>query len=253
MNQGHSDQRPDNMTARQYADAAATRASREVEQTLRASREIAEQASRFAQESAEQTLRAAGAAAEQSALFEREAMDVGRESAAQANRLGRETAEASERAVRASADVIAHNADAMQRAFQSGLSLATQLSEQSLEQIVRIFDLAGERTKEASKHSSRHVEAIMQSSTVLSGGLEAISREWIDFAQKRVTRQRACVTQVLHARTPQDLAVIQTEMLRDNIESFLQSCRRLAEVSARLTEDAVKKLADDAERTARAA
>ena len=100
-------------------------------------------------------------------------------------------------------------------------------------------------------HSARHVEAIMHSSTVLSGGLEAISREWIDFARNRVSCQHDRATQVLRARTPQDLAVIQTEMLRDNIEGLLQSFRRVAEVSARVSEDAVRKLSDDPERASR--
>ena len=102
-------------------------------------------------------------------------------------------------------------------------------------------------------HSARHVEAIMHSSTVLSGGFEAISREWVDFVRNRVSCQRDSAAQVLRARTPQDLAVIQTEMLRDNIEGFLRSFRRVAEVSARVSEDAVRKLSDDPERTPKTA
>ncbi|MBO0757681.1 MAG: phasin family protein [Bradyrhizobiaceae bacterium] len=247
-NPGDSDSRSDDTALHQEAEAVENLASQKVEETARASREMTEQASRAEREAVEQNPATADEAANH---LTTDATDFERENAAQANSLGQETAEAGGPAAHTGADVIAHNAEAIQRALRSGLSLATQLSEQSLVQFARILDLAGERTKEASEHSARHVEAIMQSSTVLSGGFEAISRELIDFARNHMSCQRDRTTQVLRARTPQDLAVIQTEMLRDNIESFLQSFRRVAEVSARVSEDAARKLSDDAERPPR--
>jgi hypothetical protein len=266
MNQTNprSEQRPDEKIQRQNADAvvkaseSVSRASRDTsEQVVRAGRESAEQAARVARDSTEQTTRAARDAAEQTTQLARETMEhatrIGRESAEQANRLGREAAEVGERAARAGADVFAHNTDALQRAWQSGMLLATQFSEQSFDQFARMFGLASERTKEASQRSSRHVEAIVHSSTVLTGGWETVSREWIDFAQESVARQRHRFEQVLRARTPQDFAAIQAEMMRDSIEGFLHSFRRVAEVSARLTEDAVKRMAESAERATKAA
>jgi hypothetical protein len=247
-NLGDSVPRPDDTALHQQAETVANLASPQLGETANASQQMIEQASRMPQDAAEQNVGTADEAVEQSAHLTNEATDTERVSTAQANRLGQNTAEASGRAVRTSADVFAQNAEAMQRALQSGLSLATQLSEESLEQFARLLDLAGERTKKASEHSARQVEAIMQSSTVLSGGFGAISREWIDFARNRLSCQRDRATRALRARTPQDLAVIQTEMLRDNIEGFLQSFRRVAEVSARVSEDAVRRLSDDAER-----
>jgi len=236
-NSGDSDPRSD--------DTAANLANHQAEETARD-----EQATRVALDAAEQNLGTADEAVGQSANLTTEVTGSARENAAH---LGQETEVADARALRTSAEVIAHNAGALQRALHSGGSLATQLSEQSLEQFARLLDLAGERTKEASAHSARHLEAVMHSSTVLSGGFEAISREWIDFARNRVSCQHDRATQVLRARTPQDLAVIQTEILRDNIEGFLQSFRRVAEVSARVSEDAVRKLSDDPERTPKTA
>jgi hypothetical protein len=231
--------------------------ARASESVGRASRETGEQAVRVARESTEQTSRVAREAAEHTTQLARETIEqatrIGRESAEHANRLGREAAEVGERAARAGADVFAHNTDVLHRAWHSGLSLATQLSEQSFDQFARMFGLASERTKEASQRSSRHVEAIVHSSTVFTGGLETISREWINFAQERVAQQRHRFEQMLRVRTPQDLAAMHAEMLRDNIEGFLHSYRRVAEVSARLTEEAVKRIADTAERATKAA
>jgi hypothetical protein len=194
------------------------------EAVARAGRDTVEHTTRVAREATEQTAR-------------------------EVDRIGREAVEISERSARAGADAFAHNADAMQGVWQSGVSLATQLSEQSFEQFERMLGLASERTKQASRRSSRHVEAIMQSSALLAAGLDALSREWIDFAHHRVVQQRDRLGQALEARTPHDFAAIQTEIMRDSIEDFFHSFRRVAETSARLTEDAVNKMAASAERS----
>jgi len=204
------------------------------------------------QSSAEATAKASETASRAVRDSVDQAARAARDTTERANRFSQEAAEVSERAVRAGTDVFAHNADALQRVWQSGVSLATQLSEQSFEQFERAFGLAGERTKQASERSSRHVEAIMHSSTLFTAGLDALSREWIDFTQHRVAQQRDRFEQVLAARTPHDLAAIQAELMRDSIEDFLHSFRRVAEASARLTEDAVNKMAESAERSANA-
>jgi histone H3/H4 len=264
MNQTHlrqNDPRQDDkaQVSRQNAEAAmesASRSTREaIDQGARAAREASEQATRVARDAAEQTTRAAREAAEHTTRLAHETVEhatrIGRESAEQANRLGREAAEVGGRAARAGAEVFAHNTDALQRAWQSGMSLATQLSEQSFDQFARMFGIAGERTREASQRSSRDVEAILRSSTVLTSGLDTLSREWIDFAQRRVAQQRDSFEQIMQARTPQDFSAIQAEVMRDSIEAWLQSFRRLAEASVRLTEDAANRMAAGAERAAK--
>jgi hypothetical protein len=223
------------------ASESASRATREaMDHGAHTLREAAGQATRVARETTEQTTRLAHETMEH-------ATRIGRESAERASRLGREAAEVGGRAARAGAEVFAHNADALQHAWESGISLATQLSEQSFDQVMRMFGIAGERTRDASQSSSRHVEAILHSLTVLTGGLDTLSREWIDFAQQRVAQQRDRFEQVLQARTPQDFTAIQAEMMRDNIEGWLQSCRRVAEASLRLTEEAANRMAPGTE------
>jgi hypothetical protein len=243
----HNDQRKNDKS-----QASRQNATREaVNHGSHTGREAAEQATRVARETTEQTARAAREAAEHTTRLAHETMEhatrIGRDSAEQANRLGREAAEVSGRAARAGAEVFAHNADALQRAWQSGISFAAQLSEQSFNQFERMFGLAGERTQEATQRSSHHVEAILHSSTVLTGGIDTLSHEWIDFAQQRVARQRDRFEQILQVRTPQDFTAIQAEVMRDAIEGWLQSCRRVAEASLRLTEEAASRMAPGTE------
>jgi DNA-directed RNA polymerase subunit F len=223
------------------ASESASRAAREaMDHSAHTLREAAGQATRVARETTEQTTRLAHETMEH-------ATRIGRESAERASRLGREAAEVGGRAARAGAEVFAHNTDALQHAWESGISLATQLSEQSFDQIVRMFGVAGERTRDASQSSSRHVEAILHSSAVLTGGLDTLSREWIEFAQQRVAQQRDRFEKILQIRTPQDFTAIQAEVMRDAIEGWLQSCRRVAEASLRLTEEAANRMAPGTE------
>jgi hypothetical protein len=203
------------------------------ESVARTSRETARQTARLARDTAEQAIRVEHAGAEQ------------------ASRIGREAAELGEQTARAGADALARTAETLNRTWQSGLSIATQLSEQSFDQFARMFGLAGERSKQAAQHSSRHVAAIMDSSSVITGGLETLSCEWIDFVQQRVARQRDRFEQVLTARTPHDFTAMQAEVMRDNVESFLLSFSRIADLSARLTEDAASRMTDTAGREAK--
>jgi phasin family protein len=51
-------------------------------------------------------------------------------------------------------------------------------------------------------------------------------------------------------RTPQDLAAVQSEAVRDNLEGALHSARRTAEISARAVDSAMKNLTQRARQAA---
>ena len=53
---------------------------------------------------------------------------------------------------------------------------------------------------------------------------------------------------LVRCRTPQDLAAVQSEFLRDNLESFLQCTRRIAEMSVQVADEANKPTAEAVER-----
>jgi hypothetical protein len=51
----------------------------------------------------------------------------------------------------------------------------------------------------------------------------------------------------MRCRTPQDFAAVQSEFLRDNLESFLQCARRIAEKSMQMADEATKRTAEAVE------
>ena len=170
-----------------------------------------------------------------------------------AAQFGRSALEAGERATRTGADLMQHNAETMRRMWQSALQMVSQMGGRPSEDFARMFGLSGEELRQANEQSSRNVDAIVESSAVLTQGLDGISREWLEFARKRIEQNMNRLNDLARCRTPQQLVAVQSEMLRDNIEDLLHSSRRVAEFSARLAEEATGKMTANMEKAKRAA
>lgn len=161
--------------------------------------------------------------------------------------------EAGERATRTGAELMQQNAETMRRILQSSLHLVSQMGGRSADEFGRVFGLSGDELRQANDQSSRNVDAIVESSSVLTQGIDGISREWFEFTRKRIEQTLARLNDLARCRTPQQLAAMQSEILRANIEDVLHSSRRVAEISARLAEEAMGKLTDKMETPRRVA
>jgi len=172
------------------------------------------------------------------------AHEAARKMAEETSRAARTAAEASAGATRASADMIARNAETVEQAWQSGSEMAAQLTERSIDQIARAFGISGESAQHATQQSARNLESIVQSGTILAGGLQNISREWVDFTRKRIQQNLQHVDALANCRTPHELIAAHSDLLRDNMEDFVHSARRIAEISAQMAEEAARKMTD---------
>jgi hypothetical protein len=168
-------------------------------------------------------------------------------------RTARVTADVGERTARAGAEVLQRNAETVQQAWQSGSDIASRLTEKSADQMARAFGISGEEAQQAAQVSTRNIAAIVQSSTVLAEGVQSISREWLDFTRQRMESNISRLDALMRCRTPQELAVVQSEVVRESLEGFLQSTRRIAELSVQMADTAVRKMTENVERTSRAA
>ena len=54
-------------------------------------------------------------------------------------------------------------------------------------------------------------------------------------------------------RTPQDFAAVQSDMMRETVETVLESSRRIADMSVKMADDAGKQINENMEETRRAA
>jgi hypothetical protein len=161
-----------------------------------------------------------------------------------ASRMKEAAEKAGDQAMRASVEMLQRNAEAMQHSLQCGAKLAARMTERSAHQFGRAIGLSGEGTQEAAQKSSRNIEAIVQSGTVLTEMTQRLFEEWADLARARMDRAFDRIDALVRCRTPQDFAALQSELLRDNMETFLGYARKAGEQSTRLADEARRRFED---------
>jgi Phasin protein len=148
-----------------------------------------------------------------------------------ASRVKDAAARASDQSMRAGVEMFQRNAETVRHTIESGAKLASTMAERSASELGRVFGFSG---GELAQRSSRNVEAIMQSSTVLAEMMQRMCEEWGDITRARIERGFDRMGTLMQSRTPQDIAAFQSEIFRDNIETFLGFARKAGEHSTRL-------------------
>ena len=133
-------------------------------------------------------------------------------------------------------------------ALRSSAEIAARLTERSADQFGRVYGIFGEEARKAGQISSENLDAIMHSSSVLAEVTQSITREWVNFTRERMEQIFNQFESLLRCRTPQELASIQSEFVRENLESFLQCTRRIAEMSMQKADEATKRITQPVER-----
>jgi hypothetical protein len=155
-------------------------------------------------------------------------------------------AAASDQAVRAGVELMQRNAETLQHALQCGARLTARLSERSTDQLGRAIGMSGEGAEDAARKSSRNFEAIVHSGAALTEIAQRLCEEWVDIARARVDRSFDRFDAFLQCRTPQDFTTLSSEMMRDNMETFLAYARKAGEHSARIAGEARQQAANSA-------
>ncbi len=156
-------------------------------------------------------------------------------------------ARASDQAMRAGVEMIQRNTETVQHTLQCGAKFAGRITERSVDQLGRAIGFSGEGAQKAAQKSSHHIEAIVQSGTVLNEITQRLFEEWVDIARARMDRGFDRFNALLQCRTPHDFAVLQSELWRDNMETLLDYAREAGEHSARLADEAKRRFGSVAE------
>src|SRR5918911_167173 len=162
-----------------------------------------------------------------------------------------EAAEASQQMAQASAEIAQSHAETVRQIVQSGLNVATQAAERSVEQFTWFFGLSGERAEETAQQSARNVKAIAECNAVLAQGFQDISREWASLTQDQLQKNLDGVNALLRARSWPDLVAAQSSLARDNLELLVTNTRRLAELSIEVATEAAQKITAEAKGAAK--
>jgi phasin family protein len=171
--------------------------------------------------------------------------------AEQTSRIGQTAAEAGEKVARAGADLVEQNAEALQNTMRFGLEIARAVMGRSTDQFSRTFgwsfnETQRAETQQAAERAVRNAESIFQSTAAVSKGMSEISREYFELVRHQMENSFERLNELWRCRTPQDVAAVQSDIVRENVESFLERSRRMADMSVKLTEDAAKHMAQRA-------
>jgi hypothetical protein len=180
---------------------------------------------------------------------------------------------ATDQVIRAGVEMFQRNAGIVQRALNSSAQLTSVIAERSFDQFERAFGVSAEDAEKGAQRcttnrafgvsvedadkgsqrsstnmegSSSNMEAIVQSGTILTELMQRMCEEWGELGRARMERSFDRMCALMQSRTPQDAAAVQSEMLRDNIETFLGFARKAGECSARLS-DATRRVGSLAE------
>jgi phasin family protein len=66
--------------------------------------------------------------------------------------------------------------------------------------------------------------------------------EYFQFVRHQLEKNMERMNELWRCRTPQDLAAVQTDFVRETMESALETGRRMADMSLRLAEDAANQM-----------
>jgi hypothetical protein len=151
--------------------------------------------------------------------------------------------------VQAGAEGAQTMARTMQEAVQTSLSTASELARLSTDQAMQLFNTRKGDARSLGDETSRNLQALAQSGTVLARGVQDVSREWFELSQKRLLKNLDGLSSLAQCRSVPDFMAVQTSLIRDNLEQTLDNSRRMAELTRQLADEASRIVPVQAEKS----
>ena len=87
---------------------------------------------------------------------------------------------------------------------------------------------------------------MMKAGVKLADGFQSVMQEWADYTRNAMQCNIDGMNGILRARSPQDLLTAQKDLLKAEVTVMLTSNVRIAEATAKVTEEASKIIGDRA-------
>jgi len=113
--------------------------------------------------------------------------------------------------------------------------------------------LSGEGAEQATERSTRNVQTMFYASTAAANVMGGMSREYFQLVRRQVEQNMDRMNQLWACRTPQDVAAVQSDMLRETVGTVLESSHRIADMSLKLADDAGRQINQKLDEIRRAA
>jgi phasin family protein len=132
--------------------------------------------------------------------------------------------------------------------LESGLNNSIRNFQGIADQFARIWGFDSPRAEEMTRRSSQNVEALSQAGMILAKGGQEVSRQWFEMIQARLVTNIEAMNKLAGVRSFHDLVAVQTEIARGRFGHAVESSRRIAEISARVTGEAAQVIQSQAGR-----
>ena len=125
--------------------------------------------------------------------------------------------------------------DRAEDVMQTGIHAAQRVAEE----FGRVLGVGGQN-ENLTRQASQNLEAITETGSVLIRGFQDVSREWLELMQERLRKNAEGMTKLAQCRTLPDLAAVQSDLARDNLNQIIDVTRRIAERSMKVADEAAK-------------
>ena len=125
--------------------------------------------------------------------------------------------------------------DRAEDVMQTGIQAAQRVAEE----FGRVLGVGGQN-EDLTRQATQNLEAITETGSVLMRGFQDVSREWLELTQERLRKNAEGMTKLAQCRTLPDLAAVQSDLARDNLNQIIDVTRRIAERSMKVADEAAK-------------
>ena len=151
-----------------------------------------------------------------------------------------EAARVGEQTARAGVEVFRRGAETARDTMQASFDAAQQNVQHVTDQFTQMLGFTGPQSEEISRRSSESLQAVIEASTVLAQGAQEVSQQLFDFVQGQLQRNLDAVNRIARSRSVQDVMAVQSELVRENLQQVIDTNRRVAELSARVADEAAR-------------
>jgi hypothetical protein len=137
------------------------------------------------------------------------------------------------------------------KSMKSRVDAASQGFQNASDQFARALGFSGEEGERLARQSGQDVEAIAKFGTVLTQACQDSSREWYGLAQRQLQRNLEGLSYLAHCRSAQDLAAVQSSLIRESLRYMVEDADSIVDISLRAVDEARRAVAGTAQEKGR--
>src|SRR5687768_15794504 len=145
------------------------------------------------------------------------------------------------------------NAEKAQDAMRSGLNSVSENTRRFTDQVTQAYGITGEGHEELTRQGAQSLEMMTQASTMLTRGVQDLSREWFSLTQERLQKNVEDFGVLARCQSLPDFMTAQSTIMRHNLEQTIEGTRRIAEVTTRVANEAGQTLKAETKKASRVA